>query len=53
MGMNTKFKVDSHFVNAQPSIHLSYFKNDINSWKFYLVQYQLSMAREIFRVHMD
>jgi hypothetical protein len=23
MGMNSKFKVDSHFINAKPSIHFS------------------------------
>ena len=51
MGMNAKFKVDSHFSNAQPSIHLSYFEDDISCWKFYLVQYQISMTRENFRVH--
>ena len=26
MGMNTKFKVDSHFFNVYPSIHLSLSK---------------------------
>ena len=53
MGMNTKFKVDSHFSNAYPFIYFSYFDNDISCRKFFLMQYQISMTREIFRVNMD
>ena len=50
MGMNAKFKVDSHFFNVKPFIHFSFFK-EVVVLKFYLAKYQKSMTHENFRVH--
>ena len=41
MGMNARFKVDSHFFNAITFIHCS-IKNNLSA-KTYLVNYQRSM----------
>ena len=52
MGMNTKFKVDSHFSNAYPFIHFSFFE-EVVMFKFYLAKLQKSMTRDSSRVYPD